>query len=107
MDTTGWYPNEGQTYSMNMFLLDEDIVQLMKDYVVGIKDEGKMWAKNHPDAAKAFFHPHTRILPESADQFGFVPSAVVINVGATEEQEETGDSQELTELEPSKLKEYL
>jgi len=107
IDKAGWCPKENQTYSMNMFLLDDDIIRLMKEHVVGVADEGKMWAKNHPDVAKAFFHPHTRVLPESASEFGFVPSAVVINLGASEEQEETGESHGLTKLKPSKLNEHL
>lgn len=102
IDTKNWHPDKGRFYSLNQFIKDDDIHDILQTQ----EGLGPKWAKENPVAAKMFFHPDSPVLPSWADEYGY--EMPVFNEGNPEvPQEEDLESAKLEPLEDSEISKYL
>lgn len=67
---------DGSLVSADHFLLDDDVVTLMEDNCLLLKDEGENFFKNYPDIAAVYFNPERPTYPASVKKYGFIDKAI-------------------------------
>jgi hypothetical protein len=69
IDPDNWMPPDTkQFYSLNQYLLDDDVINIMENYVSNLDSK---FAKNYAELAQSFFHPSTMTYPTKALEYGF------------------------------------
>lgn len=102
----GWYADPGCTFSLNQFILDDDAVNTLETYAVGLN---KKWAQEKPNVANMFFHPSTRTYPVKALDFGYVKLEYNFGDQLEDDSDSISDHQfkSLEKLEDSQLEQFL
>lgn len=93
-------PNDGKLVTIDHYLLDEDVVELMetnlKDPEMEILDID--FVKNYFDVACAYFNPYRKDLPESARQYGFPMGSALIEMTGMASKANAIDEQDMEEF---------